>query len=64
MIGFETIGNATVTVFDDFPVLSTDPWIDGNPYFGSWTHKAKIPEDIFGFHTGIQIILIKFHLVI
>ena len=31
MIGFETIGNATVTVFDDNPVLTTDPWINGNP---------------------------------
>jgi hypothetical protein len=45
MIGFETIGNATITVFDHIPVLSTDPWIDGNPYFGSWTHKVKIPEE-------------------
>ena len=27
MIGFETIGNATVTVFDDEPILTTDPWI-------------------------------------
>ena len=24
MIGFETIGNATITVFDDIPVLTTD----------------------------------------
>ena len=45
MIGFETIGNATVTVFDDEPILSTDPWIFGNPYFGSWGHKYKIPEE-------------------
>ena len=37
MIGFETIGNATVTVFDDIPILTTDPWIYGKPYFGSWT---------------------------
>ena len=29
MIGFETIGNATVTVFDDEPILTTDPWIYG-----------------------------------
>ena len=43
MIGFETIGNATVTVFDDKPVLTTDPWVHGNPYFGSWGHKYKIP---------------------
>ncbi len=44
MIGFETIGNATVTVFDDIPVLTTDPWIDGNPYFGSWTHQYEVPS--------------------
>ena len=45
MIGFETIGNATVTVFDDKPVLTTDPWIYGNPYFGSWGHKYEIPKN-------------------
>ena len=45
MIGFETIGNATLTVFDNEPVLSTDPWIEGNPYFGSWGHAYSIPED-------------------
>jgi len=44
MIGFETIGNATATFFDDNPVLSTDPWIIGNPYFGSWAHKYIIPK--------------------
>ena len=43
MIGFETIGNATITVFDEKPVLVTDPWIEGNPYFGSWAHKYQIP---------------------
>ena len=45
MIGFETIGNATVTVFDDTPILTTDPWISGNPYFGSWSHKFEIPKN-------------------
>ena len=45
MIGFETIGNATLTVFDGTPVLSTDPWIDGKPYFGSWTHSHSIPSE-------------------
>tara|TARA_A100001011_G_scaffold400652_2_gene517228 strand:+ start:1449 stop:2786 length:1338 start_codon:yes stop_codon:yes gene_type:complete len=44
MIGFETIGNATLTVIDDKPVLTTDPWINGKPYFGSWTHQYEIPE--------------------
>jgi hypothetical protein len=45
MIGFETIGNATVTVFDDKPILTTDPWVYGNPYFGSWCHKYLIPKE-------------------
>ena len=45
MIGFETIGNATITVFDDIPVLTTDPWIKGNPYFGSWSHTYEIPKN-------------------
>lgn len=46
MIGFETIGNATITFFDNSkPVLSSDPWIDGNPYFGSWGHKYNIPNE-------------------
>ena len=45
MIGFETTGNATLTLFDDFPVLSTDPWIYGNPYFGSWGHRFKLPPE-------------------
>lgn len=44
-LGFETIGNATVTVFDNgTPVLTTDPWIDGEPYFGSWGHSNVIPR--------------------
>ncbi len=42
MLGFETIGNATLTVFDGSPVLSTDPWIKGSPYFGSWCHNYEI----------------------
>ena len=44
MLGFETIGNATLTIFDDKPVLTTDPWLDGKPYFESWTHAYKIPN--------------------
>ncbi len=45
MIGFETIGNATITVFDDKPLITTDPWIEGKPYFGSWSHAYKIPNE-------------------
>ena len=45
-LGFETIGNATCTVYDGSnPILTTDPWVIGKPYFGSWTHRYKIPED-------------------
>jgi hypothetical protein len=43
MIGFETIGNATVICFDDKPILATDPWIAGEPYFGSWGMAHEIP---------------------
>ena len=44
MISFETIGNATITIFDGKPIISTDPWINGNSYFGSWGHKYEIPK--------------------
>ena len=45
-LGFETIGNATCTVFDNsIPVLTTDPWIVGKPYFGSWNHRFRIPKN-------------------
>jgi hypothetical protein len=43
MIGFETVGNATLIAHDDVPVLVTDPWFTGEPYFGSWTMKYDIP---------------------
>ena len=67
MLGFETIGNATITAFDDTPVITTDPWINGKPYFGSWSHPMPIRfptnnwiifinQNIFGFRMGIQII--------
>ena len=46
MIGFETIGNATLTAFDDGKsILSIDPWVDGNPYFGSWGYKYRIQKN-------------------
>ena len=44
-IGFETIGNATVICYDRKPVLITDPWLEGNPYFGSWVLSHEIPEE-------------------
>lgn len=44
MLGFETIGNATIIAHDGKPVLATDPWIAGAPYFGSWTLSHEIPS--------------------
>ena len=33
------------TFFDNSkPVLTTDPWVDGKPYFGSWMHRYSIPK--------------------
>src|SRR5260221_4427997 len=43
MLGFTTIGNATVICYDGSPVLVTDPWITGDAYFGSWTAPYEIP---------------------
>ena len=43
MFGFETIGNATLIVYDGSPVLVTDPWISGDAYFGSWGLSHEIP---------------------
>jgi hypothetical protein len=42
-LGFETVGNATVVVHDDGPVLACDPWIRGGAYFGSWGLSHEIP---------------------
>jgi len=45
MIAFETIGNATITVFHKYePILTTDRLVEGNPYFGGWAHKFTIPK--------------------
>ena len=40
---FETAGNAIVIAYDDKPILTTDPWINEDAYFGSWTHDYEIP---------------------
>lgn len=45
MIGFETIGNATLICHDGRPVLTTDPWISGRAYFGSWGLTHEIPKE-------------------
>ena len=44
MLGFETIGNATIIAHDGEPLLATDPWILGEPYFGSWGMSHVIPS--------------------
>lgn len=34
---FETLGNASIQVCEDGrPILTTDPWLVGTCYFGSW----------------------------
>ncbi len=45
MIGFETIGNATLICHDGRPVLATDPWTTGSAYFGNWILTHDIPEE-------------------
>lgn len=44
-LGFETIGNATIIVYDHQPLLATDPWITEHAYFGSWGHSHEIPQE-------------------
>jgi len=39
---FETAGNAIVIAYDERPILTTDPWINGDAYFGSWGHDYEI----------------------
>jgi hypothetical protein len=43
-----TTGNATLIVYDDRPLLATDPWIgDEEPaYFGSWVLSHRIPKSL------------------
>jgi hypothetical protein len=37
MLTFETLGNATIQFsIDGKPILTTDPWLVGTCYFGSW----------------------------
>jgi hypothetical protein len=44
-IGFDTVGNATLLVHDRAPLLVTDPWLKGSPYFGSWGVSHEIPAE-------------------
>src|SRR5262245_23015256 len=45
MLGFETIGNATLICCDEKPTLVTDPWINNSAYFGSWGLSFEIPPE-------------------
>ena len=45
MLGFDTIGNATLIAYDNVPILATDVWIEGGAYFGSWGFSHDIPGD-------------------
>jgi hypothetical protein len=45
MIGFESIGNATIICHDGEPVLATDPWTKGSAYFGSWGLPYEFPTE-------------------
>ena len=47
MIGFETIGNATIICHDGKPILATDPQLTGSAYFGSWGLSYNIPEELW-----------------
>ena len=43
--GFETIGNAILTLYDGGrPILVTDPWFTEQAYFGSWGQSHEIPD--------------------
>ena len=44
-LGFDTVGNATLIVYDRGPLLVTDPWLGGDAYFGSWTLSHAIPPE-------------------
>jgi hypothetical protein len=44
-LGFDTIGNATLVVYDRGPVLVTDPWVEGSAYFGSWSLSHEVPPE-------------------
>ena len=44
-LGFETIGNATLICHDRGPLITTDPWIHGSAYFGSWITSHEIPAE-------------------
>ncbi len=57
--GFDTIGNATPICYDPKPVLVSDPWIVGTPYFGSWALSHEIPPEQFEAICNCQYVWIS-----
>jgi hypothetical protein len=45
MLGFDSIGSATLIAYDGEPILTTDAWINEDAYFGSWAHDYAIPAE-------------------
>src|ERR1700761_5792846 len=45
MLGFDSIGSATLIAYDGGPVLTTDAWINDDAYFGSWGHDYAFPAE-------------------
>ena len=57
---FETLGNASVLVFEDAkPVLATDPWLMGTCYFGSWALDHSMSSQQIQNMTGAEWIWIS-----
>jgi hypothetical protein len=44
-LAFDTIGNATLILYDRAPILATDPWFTGSAYFGSWGLSHEVPDE-------------------
>ena len=43
--GIDVIGNATIIGYEEGkPIISTDPWIEGSAYFGSWQLSHEVPD--------------------
>ena len=56
-LGFETCGNATIIAYENgTPVVATDPWIEGEPYFGAWRLPYEISARQLGAIKGARYI--------
>ncbi|HIA36530.1 MAG TPA: MBL fold metallo-hydrolase, partial [Flavobacteriales bacterium] len=44
--GIDVIGSSILICYDQgTPIISTDPWIDGSAYFGSWKLPHEVPAE-------------------